>query len=283
MTRRQIIVMSVADEENVYLFPDDIPVNIANNADLQKLQAMFPGKEVYLVMGSDVVFNASSYKKPVEPGSIHFYNHIVFRRAQGQAALTQEAEQQMEQTVRETIKGDLIYLTLPTYLEDISSTRIRENIDCNRDISNLISPLAQNYIYHYGLYLQEPQYKPILQAKKIQFDFVTDESAQDVYQLLVRFAHMDGLMELLSSHWEKPQPLLTLLKDSSQQNQIVAFALSYTMETTDMYSIFQEAGTVEWLRKKIFGKTAVLTGIYVLDGQEIKNAEQLLLTETLSY
>ena len=283
MTRRQIIVMSVADEENVYLFPDDIPVNIANNADLQKLQAMFPGKEVYLVMGSDVVFNASSYKKPVELGSIHFYNHIVFRRAQGQEALTQEAEQQMEQTVQETIKGDLIYLTLPTYLEDISSTRIRENIDCNRDISNLISPLAQNYIYHYGLYLREPQYKPILQAKKIQFDFVTDESAQDVYQLLVRFAHMDGLMELLSGHWEKPQPLLTLLKDSSQQNQILAFALSYTMETTDMYSIFQEAGTVEWLRKKIFGKTAVLTGIYVLDGQEIKNAEQLLLTETLSY
>lgn len=26
MTRRQIIVMSVADEENVYLFPDDIPI-----------------------------------------------------------------------------------------------------------------------------------------------------------------------------------------------------------------------------------------------------------------
>lgn len=284
MTRRQIIVMSVADEENVYLFPDDIPVNIANDQDLANIQELFPEKEIYIVVGSDVILNASSYKKAPHPGSIHFYNHIVFRRAQGVDAETSaELEKQVEQTVRGAVQGDLIYLTLPTYLEDISSTRIRENIDCNRDISNLISPLAQNYIYHYGLYMREPQYKPILQAKNIKFDFVTEESSQDVYQLLVSFAQMDELMEILSEHWQKPEALLTLLKDSSQENKIVAFALSYTMETTDMYAVFGDAEPVEWLRKRIFGKTAVLTGVYELPEQEIKNTKQLLLTETLAY
>ena len=193
-----------------------------------------------------------------------------------------EQEQQIEQIVRDAVQGDLIYLTLPTYLEDISSTRIRENIDCNRDISNLISPLAQNYIYHYGLYLREPQYKPILQAKHIKFDFVTEESSQDVYQLLVSFAQMDDLMEILSEHWQKPGALLTLLKDSSQENRIVAFALSYTMETTDMYGVFHDANIVEWLRKRTFGKMAVLTGIYQLAEKPVKHAEQLLLTETLA-
>lgn len=284
MTRRQIIVMSVADEENVYLFPDDIPINIANDQDLAKLQVLFPEKEIYIVVGSDVILNASSYKKAPHPGSIHFYHHIVFRRAQGTDAETSaETEKQVEQTVRQAVKGDLIYLTLPTYLEDISSTRIRENIDCNRDISNLISPLAQNYIYHYGLYLREPQYKPILQAKNIKFEFVTEESAQDVYQLLVSFAQMEELMELLSEHWQQPKALLTLLKDSSQENKIVAFALSYTMETTDMYNVFHDADIVEWMRKRIFGKTAVLTGLYELPEHDIKQAEQLLLTETLAY
>lgn len=284
MTRRQIIVMSVADEENVYLFPDDIPINLANDGDMARLHSLFPGKEVYIVVGSDVILNASSYKKEPKPGSIHSYNHIVFRRAQGMdAETTAELEQRIEQTVRNSVQGDLIYLTLPTYLEDISSTRIRENIDCNRDISNLISPLAQNYIYHYGLYLREPQYKPILQAKNMKFDFVTEESSQEVYQLLVSFSQMDDLMDILSEHWQKPNAMLTLLKDSSQEQRIVAFALSYTLETTDMYGVFQNAHIVEWLRKRIFGKIAVLTGIYQLPDIKIKNGEQLLLTETISH
>lgn len=284
MTRRQIIVMSVADEENVYLFPDDIPINIANDRDMAKLQDLFPNKEVYIVVGSDVILNASSYKAEPHPGSIHQYNHVVFRRAQSNMAeLTEETEKQMEETVRRAVKGDLIYLTLPTYLEDISSTRIRENIDCNRDISNLISPLAQNYIYHYGLYLREPQYKPILQAKHIKFDFVTEERSQDVYQLLVSFAHNDRIMEVLSEHWKKPGALLTLLKDSSQNSKVMAFALSYTMETTDMYNVFQDADIVGWLRNRTFGRIAVLTGIYQLPDAPVKNAEQLLLTETLAW
>ncbi|MFR6291814.1 MAG: nicotinate-nicotinamide nucleotide adenylyltransferase, partial [Peptococcaceae bacterium] len=284
MTRRQIIVMSVADEENVYLFPDDIPINLANDGDMARLHSLFPGKEVYIVVGSDVILNASSYKKEPKPGSIHSYNHIVFRRAQGMdAETTTELEQRIEQAVRNSVQGDLIYLTLPTYLEDISSTRIRENIDCNRDISNLISPLAQNYIYHYGLYLREPQYKPILQAKNMKFDFVTEESSQEVYQLLVNFSQMDDLMDILSEHWQKPNAMLTLLKDSSQEQRIVAFALSYTLETTDMYGVFQNAHVVEWLRKRIFGKIAVLTGIYQLPDIKIKNGEQLLLTETISH
>lgn len=284
MTRRQIIIMSVADEENVYLFPDDIPINIANDGDLAKLEALFLDKEVYIVVGSDVILNASSYKAEPHPGSIHQYNHVVFRRAQGQITdMTAEKEQQMAETIRNSVKGDLIYLTLPTHLEDISSTRIRENIDCNRDISNLISPLAQNYIYHYGLYLREPQYKPILQAKHIKFDFVTGENSQDVYQLLASFAHDEHMMEILSEHWQKPGAMVTLLRDESQNGKVMAFALSYTMETNDMYRIFQDADIVSWLRNRTFGKIAVLTGIYQQPEMPLKNAEQYLLTETLAH
>lgn len=286
MTRRQIITMSVADEENVYLFPDEIPINLANDSDMARLKGLFPDKEVYIVVGSDVILNASSYRKPAKPGSIHHFNHIVFRRVQGkeeEEAIAAEVEKQMEETVRNTIKGELIYLTLPTYLEDISSTRIRENIDCNRDISNLISPLAQNYIYHYGLYLREPQYKPILQAKNIKFDFVTEESSSEVYQLLVSFAQMDELMDMLSEHWQKPGATLAVLRDGSQNDGIVAFALTYTMETTDMYGMFHDAELVEWLRSRIFGKTMVLSGLYELHGHAVKNASQLLLTEVLAY
>ena len=47
--------MSVADEADVFLFADDFPVNIANPKDLRRLKDLFPGKELYLVAGSDVI------------------------------------------------------------------------------------------------------------------------------------------------------------------------------------------------------------------------------------
>ena len=73
--------MSVADEFDVYLFPHDIPVNLATPADLDRLRQVFAGQALYLAVGSDVVAGASSYRAPPAPGSVHFLNHIVFRRS----------------------------------------------------------------------------------------------------------------------------------------------------------------------------------------------------------
>ena len=81
LVRRQIVSMSVADEFDVYLFPHDIPVNLATPADLDRLRAVFAGRELYLAVGSDVVANASSYRAAPSPGSVHSLNHIVFRRS----------------------------------------------------------------------------------------------------------------------------------------------------------------------------------------------------------
>lgn len=47
LIRRQIVSMSVADEFHVNLFPDEIPVNIANPADLKRLRGVFRKRAVY--------------------------------------------------------------------------------------------------------------------------------------------------------------------------------------------------------------------------------------------
>ncbi|MCL1983137.1 MAG: hypothetical protein FWG53_08665 [Clostridiales bacterium] len=162
MIRRQIIAMSVADERNVYVFPDDIPVNIANPKDLKRLTEIWPGREIYMTVGSDVIANASSYKAEPSENSIHGFNHIVFKRSSDvEGALQPDGCE--ERCGRVT--GDVIELLLPMHLEDISSTRIRENIDLSRDISNLIDPAVQNFIYDNSLYLREPQYKDVLQGR----------------------------------------------------------------------------------------------------------------------
>ena len=162
LIRRQIVSMSVADEFDVYLFPHDIPVNLATPEDLIRLRQVFAGRELYLAVGSDVVANASSYRVPPREGSVHSLNHIVFRRVS-------DAEGREIDADLSRISGKVISLQLPTHLEDISSTRIRENIDLGRDISNLVDPTVQDLIYRNSLYLREPQYKQLVRASYLDF------------------------------------------------------------------------------------------------------------------
>ena len=162
--------MSIADEENMYIFPDDIPVNIANPKDLAVLKKIFAGKELFFVAGSDVIQNASCYRAEPSENAIHSFNHIIFRRQSQEQPAAAGTGASCAKAVRYQVTGKIINLTLEEYYEDISSTRIRENIDMNRDISNLIDPVAQNYIYENSLYLREPAYKHVLQAQEIRLE-----------------------------------------------------------------------------------------------------------------
>lgn len=164
--RHNIISMTMAGETDVYVFPENLPINIANNDDLAKLEEIFPKERMYMVVGSDVVSNASSYRLPKTEHSIHTFNHLIFRRKS-----TEDGSGSYGSKYRRNaslIEGDIVELTLPVQLEDISSTRIRHNIDENRDISSLIDPVAQNYIYEYGLYKREPQFKSIAHRSNIR-------------------------------------------------------------------------------------------------------------------
>lgn len=164
--RKKIVEMSVAGEKGIYLFPDNIPINIANDNDIAKLKGICPDGQIYIAVGSDVVTNASSYDREPSENSIHSLNHIVFRRMGSQDYQLRNDKKEEERL--KMIQGDLIYLTLPTYFEDISSTKIRKNIDSNHDISALIDRVAQNYIYENKLYLREPQFKGILEAQELE-------------------------------------------------------------------------------------------------------------------
>ena len=119
LLRRQIVAISAADQWDTYLFPDDIPINIAMPRDLAQLKTLLPGREVYLVAGSDVIRNASAYRS-TQPGSAAEYNHIIFYRG--------EDADSGRQDFSGIIRGKLRVLTLPAFYETVSSTRIREYV-----------------------------------------------------------------------------------------------------------------------------------------------------------
>ena len=261
LIRRRIASMSVADEFHVHLFPYNIPVNIANPGDLRRLKDMFAGRELYLIVGSDVIHGASSYKAAPSPDSVHSMNHIVFRRV---SALHGE-EKDMDADVG-MITGKVVQLQLPSQLEDISSTRIRENIDMNRDISHLIDPVVQEYIYQRGLYLREPQYKPLLSPGTLRFDEAEPEEPllTELLSLGMPPAAADGTRR-------RGERIMTLRSGGT----LLCAAAFSQRRTRELLSLLGDPARVNDVRGVASGKLLCLTGLYGGDTESL----QLLLTQ----
>lgn len=262
LIRRRIASMSVADEFHVHLFPYNIPVNIANPGDLRRLKDMFAGRELYLIVGSDVIHGASSYKAPPSPDSVHSMNHIVFRRV---SALHGE-EKDMDADVG-MISGKVVQLQLPSQLEDISSTRIRENIDMNRDISHLIDPVVQEYIYQRGLYLREPQYKPLLSPGTLHF-----AEAEGGDALLIQLQQtLDMPSAAAEGVRRRSERVMTLHSGS----QLLAAASYDQRRTRELLALLSDPVRVNEVRDMASGKLLCVTGLYGRDEESM----QLLLTQ----
>ncbi|MBN7772899.1 nicotinate-nicotinamide nucleotide adenylyltransferase [Clostridium aminobutyricum] len=280
LIRKQIASMSIANERGVYIFPDDIPINIANNKDLKRLSEIFAGKELYMVVGSDVIVNASSYRNPLSEYSIHRMNHLVFMRTSDEQGQIESNDLSFRY---KNIVGNIIELKLPMHLEDISSTRIRENIDSDRDISNLIDPIAQNYIYENSLYLREPQYKSVMQSKSINFYVIPRANVGLFNDLKDIIGNTPELLTKLKKYISERKVSSIIIRDGSKNNKAVAISLFHEIDTVNLYDEFKNIDLASYIRETTSGKIMVLGGLYVSDNTNLRDLYQIVLTETLAY
>ena len=218
LLRRKIVRMSIADQWDTYLFPDDLPINIAMPEDLAALRACFPGRTVCLVAGSDVIRHASAYRS-TEPGGAASFDHIIIRRP--------EAEEAALPPVSTVLRGRVTEFSLPEQLEDISSTRIRDAIDKNLDISALVDPVVQTYIYEFGLYLRFPILKHVL-------------TPQDLY-----FASDEGRVELRSRSLER----------------CVGTAFCHSVTVAGLYDELHDVESCSAVRRRTSGKLLMIDGV----------------------
>lgn len=271
LVRRQIVNMSVADTFNVYLFPHDVPVNLANPGDLDRLRRIFAGRELYLAVGSDVVANASSYKAAAVPGCVQEMNHIVFRRISSADGPETEAD-------LSCIKGKVLQLQLPPYLEDISSTRIRENIDLGRDISNLIDPTVQDYIYRNSLYLREPQYKRLYYAGHLDFSPTCHPDENLCTELLnaVTFGNSHP------PHFDLRDDVI-VLRETENDERFLGYLTIRIVSAIDLYDTLEDPKLTNYVREHTAGRILLLTGLHLAPAPNTSyNIGQLLITEALS-
>lgn len=287
LIRKNIITMSIADELNIYLYPEDYPTNIANSSNLRILRFNFDYAEVYIVVGSDVVLNASSYRAEPQQNSIHSFSHIVFDRKNIMTTPdsgTTDKENELLQVALENIKGNIVRLTLPPQYEDISSTQIRNSIDENRDISMLIDPLAQRYIYENGFYKSEPQYKSLIQSVSVEIQVIEDFTQELIEEItcLINTSSSEYNLDF-KEFIKKPSARILILRDSIQGSGIIGFALFHRVMSHLMYHEMQNSKTTDFLRNHAIGKMLMLEGLYVNTNMDVEVVIQTLLTEALAF
>ena len=252
LLRRRIVSISTADQWDTYLFPDEIPVNIAMPDDLARLRQLFPGREVYLVAGSDVIANASAYKR-TEPGTAADYDHIIFCRdgSADRAALAS------------IIRGKLLLLSLPPFYETVSSTRIRASVDQNLDISMLVAPVVQTYIYECGLYVRSPEQKDVLRREELYFKNVTQDD--DTLPQAVRDC-MQGK--------KAPRAALLLARPA----RLLGWAAGHTILLDDLYGALGSLEACSYVRQHASGQILFIDAAQA----EGEDALRMLLNELLA-
>ena len=249
-TRRETCAMSTADMEDVYLFPEEIPINIANPDSLKQLRDVFGKREVYIVEGSDVISNASAYRGRKTKNSIHTFPHILFLRNAESAAESAEK-------AKAKIDAPVIILQLPTFFETVSSSRIRNEVSSNRDISMLVDENVQNYIYSESLYNREPAYKQLAKSRAVSVMFKEERAAHG----------KNAFICALPGDGKKMPPK--------------AEVRYYIAETDDLYNVTGDLETAAALRRIIAGRTAVISSFFA---QEDTPPEEIhiLLNEMLT-
>lgn len=271
LLRRNILNMSIADELDVYIYPDSMPTNLGNDKDLERLRNNFKKSSLYIAVGSDVVLNASSYKNEVTDKSIHNFNHIIFERGNKKI-----------DKIASIIKGDIRYLKLSSKFSEISSSKIRTYIDESRDISSLVDPLAEQYVYENGFYQRQPQEKSVLTKLNLQVQII-DMANQDIINEIVSIfrTNKKKIKESLTEIFNKPSGRIILLKNSD--DKIIGFSSLYWIRSSRLYSDLKDYNIASLIREKSVGRIILLESLFVSDNSKYKTLEQILITEALAF
>lgn len=274
LLRKNIVEISISNEFNIYVYPSNSPVNISRKEDLAVLKGNFPNSKVYIVAGSDVITNASAYSLPNEEGSIHHFPHIIFERTVGKKNV--EAAKK--------IVEEILWWKLPPKFTDISSTQIRNYIDKNRDISNLVDPLAKEYINENGFYQRKPLNKANSRSLWLKLEVKNDLNERSINELSKYFPQeKDEIVKKISMIANKHFSRIIILRDERKNDEIIAFSIFHEVSSTLLYEELNDTKLCHYIRTKSQGRMILLDGFYSTSASKYKSIEHTIITETLAY
>ncbi len=272
LLRKNLLSMSIADELNIFIYPEEFPTNISNAKDLKVLKENFKESEVYFVAGSDVILNASCYRNPITEYSIHTFPHIIFERGKSK---------QLDEATKK-ILGEIKLINLPSSYASISSSQIRNYIDHNRDISSLIDPLVQQYIYENGFYQREPLEKLSLASSHIDIEFAEEITDSFIKKLANSCNDKELVFEILTELSKKTAPKLVIIKNN-KTHEILGFSSMHWVRSNILYKELEDEKLSRYVRENASGRIILIDLMYINNKEKNKMLEQVLVTESLAY
>lgn len=266
--RRQITYLSIADLPDVMLFPENITINMANEADLKKLRALYPGKEVYIVAERDDIEKNEFYWAEGGENSLCNFPHIIFEG-------NQEFGHQMDSVaLRQMIRAKSIFLQLPSRYSDVTSGMIRQRIAAGKKISDYVDPQAQSMILDWRLYLDKPVFKRAALTKPIDRVILP---AREMQEFMKRTRVMFDEYIYLD-----PRDTCVAITDAREGGAICGIAAFRDVTLNDLYQECGDFDMVSEIAEQISGELLLLTGVYGNDTLS-DDFRKIVLQEMLAY
>ena len=150
-------------------------------------------------------------------------------------------------------------------------------MDLNRDISNLIDPVIQDFIYQNGLYLRDSQDKPMVNTTTLTFQWVTEPDQRLVEDLTAGRPDREALRSgILRSHDR------ILLLRSSQEGSLLGYVSFRYLSATQLFAALRDTELANRIRLRSAGTTLLITAAAADTSDPLRDYLHLLLTEVLA-
>ncbi|MBO4236128.1 MAG: nicotinate-nucleotide adenylyltransferase [Firmicutes bacterium] len=127
------------EQENVSYTYDTIESFIQNN----------PDQKIFFIMGSDAMMKIERWKRGKE--LLGICNLVVGKREAGDRVQLEEHAKRLRGAFGTEI------IILEKQMRPISSTMVRERITAGKPITDMVSPLVEDYIYEHELYIKSKE------------------------------------------------------------------------------------------------------------------------------
>jgi hypothetical protein len=93
----------------------------------------------------------------------------------------------------------------------------------------------------------------------------------------------NNLANMLGIFLKKPSARLVLLKDTTNNDEVIGFSLFHWIRSSNLYSELKDSKVSQYIRDNSRGRIIFILGIGIKNNDKYKGIDQIILTETLAF
>lgn len=268
MIRMNSIIKYTADDFNVFIFPDNIPINVFNYNDLQYLKNAFGCNDIKIVLEIETLVRNSINESKSVKNVISTCHYILYSPSNLSDDITKQYNLLKTKIGSNCIELDNIKIDELKKLPDICCSNCgiysSKNVLSSKDYAN-------------------QEYKQPVKKRKFNIEVINDLSRNIVDEIGHYIFMYTDLYENIGEELTNKNISILVIRDSTNSNRLIGFSAFHHISLKDLFHEFKNVEITNYIRKNTSGKIIIIDGMYTNPTESIENIEQILLMETLSY